>query len=49
MLAVTAIGDDFADARRKCYAAVAKIRFTGMQYRRDIGEKASLTAEPSTK
>jgi phosphoribosylamine--glycine ligase len=49
VLAVTAIGDDFADARRKCYAAVAKIRFTGMQYRRDIGEKASLTAEPSTK
>lgn len=46
VLAVTALGDDIADARAKAYAAVDKIRFAGMFYRKDIGEKA-LTAAAS--
>ncbi|HEY1379647.1 MAG TPA: phosphoribosylamine--glycine ligase [Gemmataceae bacterium] len=40
VLAVTALGDDLAAARRSAYAAVEKIRFPGMFYRKDIGEKA---------
>ncbi len=48
VLAVTALGDDLADARTKAYAAVEKIRFTGMMYRKDIGEKALAIAEPRT-
>jgi phosphoribosylamine--glycine ligase len=41
VLAVTAIGYNLADARSKAYAAVEKIRFTGMFFRKDIGEKAT--------
>jgi phosphoribosylamine--glycine ligase len=48
VLAVTALGDDLAAARAKAYAAVEKIRFTGMHYRKDIGRKALLVAEPRT-
>jgi phosphoribosylamine--glycine ligase len=40
VLGVTARGDDVADSRTRAYAAVAKIRFEGMQYRRDIGARA---------
>jgi phosphoribosylamine--glycine ligase len=40
VLAVTALGETLADARQNVYAAVEKIRFTGMFYRKDIGEKA---------
>jgi phosphoribosylamine--glycine ligase len=40
VLGVTALGDTLADARANAYAAVEKIRFTGMFYRTDIGEKA---------
>ena len=36
VLAVTALGSDIADARRKAYAAVEKISFEGSRYRRDI-------------
>ena len=37
VLGVTALGDDFAAAREECYQAVAKIRFEGAHFRRDIG------------
>ncbi len=37
VLGVTALGDDVAAARARAYAAVARIRFDGMQYRSDIG------------
>jgi phosphoribosylamine--glycine ligase len=40
VLAVTALGDDLADARSKVYAAIEKIRFTGMHFRRDIAVNA---------
>ena len=36
VLAVTAVGDDVADARAKAYAGVAMISFPGAQWRRDI-------------
>ena len=36
VLAVTALGDDLADARARAYAAAELIRFDGMHYRRDI-------------
>ena len=37
VLSVCAYGNDLADARSKAYAAVEKIRFDKMIYRRDIG------------
>lgn len=37
VLAVTAIGDTMEAARTKAYAAMAKIKFDGMHYRKDIG------------
>jgi phosphoribosylamine--glycine ligase len=37
VLAVTGVGEDLESARRKAYAVVGRIRFDGMQYRRDIG------------
>jgi phosphoribosylamine--glycine ligase len=40
VLGVTGIGDDFAAARARVYAAVETIRFEGMQYRKDIGARA---------
>jgi len=39
VLGVTASGPDLASAMRRTYEAVAKIRFEGMHYRRDIGAK----------
>ena len=39
VLGVTASGPDLASAVRNTYAAVAKIRFAGMQYRHDIAHK----------
>jgi phosphoribosylamine---glycine ligase len=36
VLAVTAVGDDVADARAKAYEGVAMISFPGAQWRRDI-------------
>jgi phosphoribosylamine---glycine ligase len=41
VLAVTASGDTLEDAVKKTYAAVEKISFRGMQFRLDIGRKAS--------
>ena len=40
VLGVTALGDDIAAAVRGAYAAIERIRFDGMQYRRDIGHRA---------
>jgi phosphoribosylamine--glycine ligase len=39
VLGVTAAGSDLATAIANTYAAVEKIRFQGMHYRRDIGRK----------
>ncbi len=36
VLAVTALGEDVAQARARAYAAVERIRFEGAHYRRDI-------------
>jgi phosphoribosylamine--glycine ligase len=40
VLAVTALAPDVAGARDRAYAAVGKISFPGMQYRRDIAADA---------
>jgi len=40
VLAVTAMGANLADARDRAYAAIEKIEFAGMNFRRDIGEAA---------
>jgi phosphoribosylamine--glycine ligase len=37
VLAVTALGDTMVDAQRRAYDTVERIRFDGMQYRRDLG------------
>ncbi len=40
VLAVTALGNTYADAQRRAYSAMSKIHFDGMHYRRDIGHQA---------
>jgi phosphoribosylamine--glycine ligase len=40
VLAVTAVGDDLADARRRAYDGVSRIGFEGAQHRSDIAERA---------
>lgn len=40
VLCVVGLGDDVAAAKAKAYEAVDKIRFDGMQYRKDISDKA---------
>jgi phosphoribosylamine---glycine ligase len=40
VLGVTAVAEDLNSAIEKAYAAVGKIHFEGMHYRRDIGAKA---------
>ncbi|HEX3356967.1 MAG TPA: phosphoribosylamine--glycine ligase [Tepidisphaeraceae bacterium] len=40
VLGVTALGDTIADARHRAYAAMEKIRFEGMHYRKDIAHQA---------
>jgi phosphoribosylamine--glycine ligase len=40
VLCVTALGDSVRLAQRAAYAAIAEIRFDGMQYRTDIGHRA---------
>ncbi|MGA3068568.1 MAG: phosphoribosylglycinamide synthetase C domain-containing protein, partial [Tepidisphaeraceae bacterium] len=40
VLGVTALGNDFADARRRAYTAMQKIHFDGMHYRKDIGHQS---------
>jgi phosphoribosylamine--glycine ligase len=43
VLGVTARGKDVAEAIANAYAAVGKISFDGMHYRKDIGQRALLT------
>ena len=43
VLAVAALGRDLGAARSRAYAAVEKIRFEGMHYRKDIAERAART------
>jgi phosphoribosylamine--glycine ligase len=40
VLGVTALGNDIKSAKERAYGAVEKISFEGMQYRRDISDKA---------
>jgi len=40
VLAVTALGDDLGEARRRAYTAIERITFDGMHYRRDIAQTA---------
>jgi len=40
VLGVTALGDTIAHARQRAYAAMQKIHFDGMHYRRDIAHQA---------
>ena len=40
VLAVTCIGDTIAEAQKKAYAAMGKIHFEGIYYRKDIGHQA---------
>ena len=44
VLAVTALGHNVKTAQRRAYDIVGRIRFEGMQYRRDIGHRAMTTA-----
>lgn len=39
VLGVTALGDTLEEARKKAHEAIGKIRFEGMQWRKDIGVK----------
>jgi phosphoribosylamine---glycine ligase len=43
VLCVTALGETVRQAQRAAYAAVAGIHFDGMQYRKDIGNRALAT------
>ncbi len=40
VLGVTALGETIEDAIKRAYKAVSKIKWDGMHYRRDIGQKA---------
>jgi phosphoribosylamine---glycine ligase len=40
VLCVTALGDSVKMARTRAYEALERIRFDGMQYRKDIGHRA---------
>ena len=40
VLCVVGLGDDVAQAKAQAYRGVDAVRFAGMQYRRDIGDKA---------
>ena len=40
VLCVVGLGDDVAAAKAKAYAALEKVSFDGMQYRKDIADKA---------
>ena len=40
MLCVVGLADTVRGAQQKAYDAIEKIRFDGMQYRKDIGYRA---------
>ena len=46
VLTVVGCGPTHADAIERAYAAVSKISFDGMHYRRDIGQKALIALSP---
>ena len=46
VLGVTALGNDIVDARRRAYAAMQKIHFDGMHFRKDIGHQALKNVKP---
>jgi phosphoribosylamine--glycine ligase len=48
VLGVTALGDGIAGAVKRAYEAVARIRFDGMQYRRDIAARALARSKKHT-
>jgi len=41
VLAVTALGNTIADAQKRAYQAMGKIKFDGMHFRKDIGWRAT--------
>jgi phosphoribosylamine--glycine ligase len=47
VLGVTALGETLAEAKKTAYEAVSKIRFNGMHFRTDIGDKALHQSLPS--
>ena len=47
VLGVTATGENLEDALARCYAAVSKIQWEGMQYRRDIGRPLTTSSAHS--
>ncbi len=44
ILGVTGVGPTLAEARERAYAGCERIRFDGMQYRRDIALAATASA-----
>jgi phosphoribosylamine--glycine ligase len=40
VLGVQAVGKDLTEATSRAYAAVGRIKFKGMHFRKDIGRKA---------
>ncbi|MDW8140777.1 MAG: phosphoribosylamine--glycine ligase [Candidatus Bipolaricaulota bacterium] len=48
VLNVVGLGDSVNEARARAYTAIEKIRFQGMQYRRDIGSALPLRIEDAT-
>ncbi|HYQ99060.1 MAG TPA: phosphoribosylamine--glycine ligase [Casimicrobiaceae bacterium] len=46
VLCVTALGDSVRQAQKSAYAAIAEIRFDGMQFRTDIGHRALAARKP---
>jgi phosphoribosylamine--glycine ligase len=48
VLTVTALGDSVRAAQRRAYEAVAQVRFSGQQYRTDIGFRALNRRLPTT-
>ena len=48
VLAVTAAGDDVADARAKAYEGISSISFPGAQWRTDIADPSGFETLPST-
>ena len=43
VLGITGFGKDIRSAKENVYNALSKIRFEGMHYRRDIGDRAIKT------
>ena len=45
VLGISAAGENLKEALNKAYAAIKKINFEGMQYRKDIGREALLLSK----